>query len=143
MLLISACSTAEPVPPQVRVVDLRLLESSLFEQRFEIDLSIGNPNDFALPLDGLSFALEVNGSPFASGLSDQRVTIPRLGEGRVSVAASTTLVDMVRQMLLLAERGDITYRLRGLAYMDSLARRSVPFESEGSFHLSPEGGQSI
>jgi LEA14-like dessication related protein len=145
LLLLAACGTAEPVAPQVRVVDLRLVESSVFEQRFEIDLQIGNPNDFALPLDGLTFDLEVNGAAFARGFSNQRVTIPRLGEGRVSVSASTTLVDMVRQMLLLAERGDLTYRLSGQAFLNSLQRRSVPYQSEGSFRLLPPGepGQEI
>jgi LEA14-like dessication related protein len=145
LLLLAACGTAEPVAPQVRVVDLRLVESSVFEQRFEIDLRIGNPNDFALPLDGLTFDLEVNGAAFARGFSNQRVTIPRLGEGQVSVSASTTLVDMVRQMLLLAERGDLTYRLSGQAFLNSLQRRSVPYQSEGSFRLLPPGepGQEI
>lgn len=145
LLVLAACGTVEPVAPQVRVVDLRLVESSVFEQRFEIDLRIGNPNDFALPLDGLTFDLEVNGAAFARGFSDQRVTIPRLGEGRVSVSASTTLVEVVRQMLLLAERGDLTYRLKGQAFLNSLQRRSVPYQSEGSFRLLPPGdpGQEI
>lgn len=145
LLALAACGTAEPVPPQIRVVDLRLIDSTVFEQRFEIDLRIGNPNDFALPLDGLTFDLEVNGAAFARGFSDQRVTIPRLGEGQVSVSASTTLVDMVRQMLLLAERGDLTYRLSGQAFLNSLQRRSVPYQSEGSFRLLPAGdpGQEI
>lgn len=136
LLLVSACAAGgDPVPPQVRLADLRLLESGLFEQRFEIDLRIGNPNDFELPLDGLTFDLEVNGSDFARGFSDQRVTIPRLGEGTITVIATTTLIDVVRQMKLLAERGDLAYRLGGTAYLDSLARRSVPYESEGTFRL--------
>lgn len=141
-LLLAACGLAgDPVPPLVRLADLRLLESGVFEQRFEIDLRIGNPNDFALPLDGLTFDLEVNGEPFLRGFSDQRVTIPRLGEGLVSVAASTTLIDVVRQMLLLSQRNDLSYRLSGLAYLDSFARRSVPYESAGSFRLrGPDDG---
>lgn len=144
-VLLSSCSIFEPEPPQVRVADLRLLDSTVFEQRFEINLTIGNPNDFALPLDGLTFDLEVNGETFARGFSNQRVTIPRLGEGRVSVAASTTLIEVMRQMQLFAEYGDVTYRLSGVAYLDSLRRRRVPYESEGSFRLlSPASrGQSI
>jgi LEA14-like dessication related protein len=145
VLLLAGCSTVEPEPPHVRVADLRLLDSTVFEQRFEINLRIGNPNDFALPLDGLTFDLEVNGETFARGFSNQRVTIPRLGEGSVSVAASTTLVELLRQMQLLAGRADMTYRLRGFAYLDSLDRRTVPYESEGSFRLLPtlSPGQSI
>jgi LEA14-like dessication related protein len=141
LLALAACSGAEPVAPEVRVVDLRLLESSVFEQRFEIDLRIGNPNDFDLPLDGLTFDLEVNGEDFARGFSNERVTVPRLGEERLSVVASTTLLELVRQMQLLAERGDLSYRISGLAYFDSLVRRSAPYESEGTFSLiGPRGG---
>jgi len=140
LLLVAACAGGEPVAPQVRLVDLRLLESGLFEQRFEIDLRIGNPNDFALPLDGLTFDLEINGADFAQGFSDQRVTVPRLGEGIITVTATTTLIDLVQQMKLLAERGDLAYRLGGVAYLTGLARRSVPYESEGTFRLLDRQG---
>jgi LEA14-like dessication related protein len=143
LLALAACSSTEPVAPEVHVVDLRLLESSVFEQRFEIDLRIGNPNDFDLPLDGLTFDLEVNGEDFARGFSNEKVTVPRLGEERLSVVASTTLLELVRQMQLLAERGDLSYRISGLAYFDSLVRRSAPYESEGTFSLAgPRGGSS-
>jgi len=135
LLLLASCSTGEPLPPQVHVVNMQLLESSLFEQRFQVDLRIGNPNDFDLPLDGLTFDLDVNGEDFARGFSDQRVTVPRLGEARLSVVASTTLLDLVRQFKLLAERGDLAYRLHGTAYLNSLAVRQAPYESEGTFRL--------
>lgn len=141
LLALAACSGAEPVAPEVHVVDLRLLESSVFEQRFEVDLRIGNPNDFDLPLDGLTFDLEVNGEDFARGFSNEKVMVPRLGEQRLSVVASTTLIELVRQMQLLAERGDLSYRISGTAYFDSLVRRSAPYESEGTFSLGgPRGG---
>ena len=143
-LLLSGCGTADPVPPQVSVADLRLLDSAVVGPRFEINFRIGNPNDFALPLDGLTFVLEVNGESFARGFSNQRVIIPRQGEGSVSVAASTELVEMLQQMRLLAGRADMAYRLSGFAYVDSLHRHTVPYESVGSFRLLPSAlGQSI
>ncbi|GAB4224929.1 MAG: hypothetical protein Tsb0032_30370 [Kiloniellaceae bacterium] len=139
LLALAACSTGDPVAPQVRMVDLRLLEGGVFEQRFQIDLRIGNPNDFDLPLDGLTFDLDVNGENFARGFSNERVTVPRLGEETISVVASTTLLDLVQQMRLLAQRGDLSYRLHGTAYLNSLARRSAPYESEGTFRLLGPG----
>ncbi len=135
LLALAACSAGDPVSPQVSMVDLRLLESGVFEQRFQIDLRIGNPNDFDLPLDGLTFDLEVNGEDFARGFSNERVTVPRLGEETVSVIATTTLIDLVQQMQLLARRGDLSYRLHGTAYLNSFARRTAPYESEGTFRL--------
>ena len=135
LLLAAACSGGDPISPQVRVVNLELQESTVFEQRFRIDLRIGNPNDFDLPLDGLTFDLEVNGEDFARGFSNESVTVPRLGEATLSVTASTTLIEVVQQMRLLAERGDLTYRVHGTAYLNSFARRRAPYETEGSFRL--------
>ncbi|HIP77210.1 MAG TPA: hypothetical protein EYH07_01915, partial [Kiloniellaceae bacterium] len=85
-----------------------------------------------------TFDLDVNGADFASGFSNQAVTVPRLGEAVLSVTASTTLVDLVQQMVLLAERGDLTYRVHGVAYLDNLARRRAPYESIGTFRLLRE-----
>lgn len=138
LVLLAACASTSPIPPQVRITDLRLLDSGVFEQRFQIDLRIGNPNDFALPLDGLTFDLDVNGADFASGFSNETVTVPRLGEAVLSVTASTTVIDLVQQMVLLAERGDLSYRVHGVAYLDSLARRRAPYETVGTFRLSRE-----
>ena len=151
LLLAAACNGGDPVSPQVRVVNLELQESTVFEQRFRIDLRIGNPNDFDLPLDGLTFDLEVNGEDFARGFSNESVTVPRLGEATLSVTASTTLIEVVQQMRLLAERGDLTYRVHGTTGIPSctsgagraafpgrrrrFARRRAPYETEGSFRL--------
>src|SRR3546814_1493382 len=65
---------------------------------------------------------DLNGEAVARGFSDQRVTVPRLGERLISVATSTTLLDVVRQLQLLSERGDLSYRLRGLTYLNNLQR---------------------
>lgn len=138
LLLLGACARlGEVEPPQVRLADIRLLESGLFEQRFRVDLRLGNPNDFDLALGGLTFELELNDLPFARGLSNQAVTVPRLGEARVSVVASTTLIDMVQQMLILGERSDLSYRIEGVVYLRGAAARKLPYETAGRLRLLP------
>ncbi len=138
LLLLGACARlGEVEPPQVRLADIRLLESGLFEQRFRVDLRLGNPNDFDLALGGLTFELELNDMPFAQGFSNQAVTLPRLGEARVSVVASTTLIDVVQQMLILGERSDLSYRIEGVIYLRGAYRRKVPYERSGKLQLLP------
>jgi LEA14-like dessication related protein len=67
LLVLGACARlGEAEPPQVRLADIRLLEGGLLEQRFRVDLRLGNPNDFDLPLDGLTFELELNDRPFGA-----------------------------------------------------------------------------
>jgi len=133
--LAGCASLDDAEPPEVGLADLRMLDSGLFEQRLEVTLRLANPNDFDLDLDGLSFVLDVNGSRLVSGRTGESFTVPRLGEARVPVQASTTLLELAQQMLLMADRSQLDYRLSGIAYIDSFRRRSVPFEKTGSLKL--------
>jgi LEA14-like dessication related protein len=138
LLALAACTRlGEVEPPQVHLADIRLLPGGLLEQRFQVDLRFGNPNDFDLALDGLTFELELNDMPFARGLSDQAVTVPRLGEARLRVVASTTLIDLVQQMLVLGERSDLSYRIAGVVYLRGAATRKLPYETAGRLRLLP------
>ncbi len=140
LFALAACAQiGEMRSPQVHVVDIRLLQGGLLEQRFRVDLRIGNPNDFDLPLDGLTFELDLNGRHFAEGFTNQTVTVPRLGEARISVDASTTLIDMIEQALILGERSELSYRIEGVVYLRGLSRRQVPYERGGRLRLQPEG----
>ena len=66
--------------------------------------------------------------------------MPRLGDVKVPVTATTTLVDLVRQALLLGKTGEVSYRIDGFAFVtQGLGSKKVPFESEGQLKLLPEG----
>ena len=139
----AGCATVpeeEILPPRINLSDLRIVESNGFEQQVELDLRLSNPNNFDIDLEGLSFALEVNESHFADGQSSAEVTLPRLGDTKVPVTATTTILDLVRQVLLLGKnRKAITFRIEGFAYVSTgFGARRVPFETEGSLKLLPD-----
>ncbi len=136
---LAACAQVrEAEPPRVRLSDLRLIPGGLLEQRFQVELRLANPNDFDLDLDGLTFALVLNGRPFAEGVTDQAVTIPRLGEASVRVVAATTLIDVVQQALILGERDHLSYRIEGVVYLRGLPRRKLPYARGGKLQLLPD-----
>ncbi|MBS7690462.1 LEA type 2 family protein [Pseudomonas lalucatii] len=60
-------------------------------------LRVQNPNDRALDYHGVALALEVNGQPLASGVSDQRGQVPRFGEALLSVPVSISAFSAMRQ----------------------------------------------
>ena len=128
------------LPPQVTLINLRPLQASGFEQRFEIDLRILNPNDFDLAFDGFTFGLDVNDSKIASGVSNQALTVPRLGEAEITVIASTSLLELFKQFLSVARKGTLDYRIYGLAYLAHPATRRLAYESSGKLEILP--GQS-
>jgi LEA14-like dessication related protein len=141
LVLVGACALRGDLqPPEVRLADLRPIGGGLLEQRFRVDLRLVNPNDYALDIDGLTLDLDLQGRAFASGLSNRRVRVPRLGEAVVPVEVSTSILELARQIFALAETGDLSYRISGLAYLGGIGGGQVPYERSGSLSLSSVTG---
>jgi LEA14-like dessication related protein len=103
-------------PLRVDVAGIEPIASEGLEMRFNIKLRVQNPNDATVSFNGISVDLDLNGKPFASGVSDQNGTVPRFGETVVSVPLSVPAFTVVREALALpgaVESGQIPYTLRG------------------------------
>ena len=121
--------------PRVDIVNITPKEMRLLEQTFLMELRIQNPTDTDLEVNGLSFDLEINGQPFARGVSNERVKIERLSTKVVQVEAYTGLTSILRQ-LSEARKGSyasgFTYRLKGSVHTGAPAFR-IPFDEKGEF----------
>jgi LEA14-like dessication related protein len=136
----TGCAMLEPhLPPDVYLSDLKFEQAGLFEQRVNVILHFRNPNEFDLPIDGFRFDLGLNGQPFARGFSNESLTVPRLGEAYAAANTSIATLDMVRQVLALADGRDLSYDLKGTAFIQGMRRTSTPFAQSGSFNLSGKG----
>lgn len=136
---LAGCETIDQtLPPRISVANIELTQPGLLRQDFNLDLRIANPNNVDIPLEGLTFHLDVDGQPFAEGQSNERVTLPRLSEISMPVKASTDTFSLVRQIMTLGQRDKISYRISGYAYVSGIAgARRVPYERKGSLALAP------
>ena len=75
---------------RVTVAGLDPLVGQGLEMRFSLKLRVQNPNDAPIDYDGISVALDLNGTPFASGVSDRSGTVPRFGEAVLDVPVSVS-----------------------------------------------------
>jgi len=108
-------------PLRVSVAGIEPVDGQGLEMRFNVKLRVQNPNESAVNFDGVSLALELNGKPFASGVSDQSGTVPRFGETVVNVPLTVPAFAAVRQAFAFAgavqadsaQSGQIPYILRG------------------------------
>ncbi|MBS0553476.1 MAG: LEA type 2 family protein [Proteobacteria bacterium] len=92
-------------PVRMNVVGLEPIPGEGMEMRFRVKLRVQNPNDTAIDFDGVALELEVNDRSFATGVSDQKGSVPRFGETVVSVPVSVSALAAVRQALgLIDER---------------------------------------
>jgi len=137
LILLAGCAGLSGLSqkPEVSLAGLDLLELGLFEQRFLIKLRIENPNDVALPISGLVFDIELNGQPFARGLSDKAVTVPRMSDAILEVQATSDLGRVLRQIRELQKSGRerVDYRISGRISLEGVG--SIPFERKGDLSM--------
>jgi LEA14-like dessication related protein len=138
--IVAGCAASEPpIPPSISLANVELVKPGLLRQDLVLDLRIGNPNNFDIPIDGLTFRLDIDGQPFAEGYSNRRLTVPRLSEVSIPVAATTDTIAIVRQILSLGDRQEVRYRMHGFAYIAEIAgSRRIPYEREGTLSLAPD-----
>lgn len=101
---------------RVSVVGVEPLPSEGLELRFNVRLRVQNPNEQALEFDGVALDLELNGRDLASGVSNQRGSVPRFGETLLNVPLTVSAFAAVRQAMALndaTERGSMPYRING------------------------------
>src|SRR5262249_31169959 len=124
--------------PRVNIVNMTPKDMAIFEQRFDVQLRIQNPNDMDIGVKGLRFDIELNDREFANGMSGQRITVPRFGSETVDVDVITTLGSFLRQVQdLSASAGrKVRYRLKGTAFVEAPSEFKAPFDEKGEIDLN-------
>ena len=135
-LLAGCASLPERVEPlRVSVAEMSLVDIGLLELRFDLKLRVRNPNAVAVPVEAISYEIEINDYPFASGSALPKTEIPAQGEALIDATAVSPLLSILRQafdLRSLPER--IKYRMRGRLTF-TMGMGSVPFDLQGEIPL--------
>ena len=134
---VAACTTLQMRdPPQVMVAGIEPLQGEGMELRLLVKLRVQNPNDVAIDYNGVALEMDVLGSTFATGVSDQSGTIPRFGEAVIEVPVTASAFRMARQaigMMSGRQIEKIDYAMKGK--LNGSLFNSVRFKTTGSFDL--------
>ena len=125
--------------PRINIANVIPRDIKLFEQVFDLELRIQNPNDTPLEINGLAFELELNDKRFATGVSNQSLVIDRLSSDVIHVQAITTLVGFLRQVAEYQQTKDprVTYRIKGSIYSGSTGTK-LHFDDSGEIKIPIE-----
>jgi len=134
---LAACSGLpwNAVAPRVSVAEVGIKRLGLLEQRFDVGLRISNPNDFDLTIEALEFELEVNGRPFANGLTRTSTRVPASSSEILRVDAFMQSENLARQLKTLAPdslKVGVPYRIKGRIKMDKPSGW-LPFDHNGVY----------
>ncbi len=136
-LWLAACAGLGPLrePPSVTLADIDVAEIGLLEQTLILRLRVQNPNDSEFDIDGIAYQLEVNGKPFARGVGNKKVRVPRYGVAVIETEAVSGLVKVLRQLDRLGggESASLSYRLSG--HLSAGSMGYLPFDYTGQLTL--------
>ncbi len=139
LVSIFACAGINTKPEQfkINISSMQILESTLMEQRYQVDLRIMNRSKESLSIDGLSFDIELNNKDFASGVSNNKFKLEPLSETIVTVTVSSTIFGLIRQFKSLKEQQSkkINYGLSGRIYTSN-GLLGIPFNQTGEIDLN-------
>ncbi len=139
LLGLSACASLAPSyeQPQVNITSLSLApQSNAASPTFLIGLQVINPNRRDLPLQGMSYSLEVDDHRILSGAEPDLPHIPGYGTAEFTIQASPDLLGSARLLnkLLSGQSDKLNYRFKARLDVGSF----LPFitiEEEGEFSL--------
>ena len=141
MVLLSGCAGVgkQLDPPRISLANIRVQEVTGLETAFQIQLRVFNANDVDLKVKGIKAELDINGQPFATGVSNTPVQISSYGTELVTVTVYSSVIKMFRSIYGLKESEELKYRLNGKLRVsaNNMLPTTLPFESEGQVTLKP------
>ena len=139
-IALAGCSTttAPSYPLAVQLADLRFAQPGLLEQTIGLELRFTNPNPDPVRARGLRFTMDLNGSAFATGVSNTAFELPALSEAIVPVTVRVQTAELINRALTF-DGSAIDYRIAGDLFLaggiGSTGGGSVPFSGDSSIAI--------
>lgn len=145
-MFLAGCASVMPSyeKPQVNITSFSLdPESTGVAPTFLIGLQVVNPNRAALPLEGMSYTVEVEDQRILTGAEPDLPRVPGYGSAEFTIRAMPDLLGSARLLnqLLSGQRDSLHYRFK--AKFD--VGRLLPFitlEEEGEFGFGSTASES-
>jgi len=132
-LSVAACSTKFE-RPDLTVIGIELTGGNLLQQTFLVKFQVQNPNQRALPVQGLHAELSVGGERIASGVSNRAFVVPPMGQTEFDMNITANMAAAIFK-LANQHTDSIDYELTGSASLDLPFMHELPFHQAGSFSL--------
>lgn len=133
---LAACAGLPGTDPlKVTLAGVDSLPGEGMEVRLAVRLRVQNPNDQPVDFDGVALDLDLRGMELASGVSDQRGSVPRFGETVVTVPVTVSAFAVARQVISIATTSNPKLDFVARGKLGGGTFGGTRFESKGSFDL--------
>lgn len=115
VVLLSACAgmPTSLEKPQIKLTSVKPLQAEGFQQRFEIGLSVTNPNATDIALRGMTYSIGIGGHDIFSGVAGELPVLKAYTETPIKVSVSANILSVVALISDLTKYGpeNMQYRL--------------------------------
>ena len=135
-VLVAGCavrpSTETRVARTVSVLNVQMLSTDMFAQKFKVRVLVKNPNDLEIPVSGIEYTIILMGDSFAEGDSSDQFLLPAKGEAEFDMLVTTNFVSSFGRLLSRVGGG----KLQDLRLRD---RREVSSRRASQDAVQPQG----
>jgi LEA14-like dessication related protein len=134
LLCLSGCSLFVPKleKPTLSIVNVTILKSDLWHQELKVRLRAQNPNDRALPVNGITYELDLDDQEFAHGVSGDSFVVPALGEAEFDMSVSANMASLLIKVLGQGAN-QVEYHIKGRISLSAGLLRGITFDDRGTF----------
>ncbi|TVQ25890.1 MAG: hypothetical protein EA383_06855 [Spirochaetaceae bacterium] len=139
LVAISGCALLEqflvpPRAPTARVDAVRMTDLTFEYVELTADITLSNPNSFALELARLAYAVDIDDSRPVSGRSNRTVALAAEGDAQTELTVQLRYEDLFASASSLANRSETAYRLEMVPGFDVpvLGPVDIPLSWEGT-----------
>lgn len=138
--LVSGCASTDTLinAPGVSLRNVQMTDVDFSRQTFLLGFDVSNPNPFPLPVNAVSYGVELDGYRFATGETAGSFTVPASSDGEFAISVELDLLSTAPQLLHILKEGakrDIPYELVGELGVDIPFVDPVSFSTSGAVRL--------
>lgn len=136
VLALAACTNyhSDFEKPDVKVTQVQHLGGGLLDQRFRVQLSMTNPNDYALDLKAIQFQVEIAGKQLISGVAGDLPKIPAYGQASFAVDGQANVLEVggLIAKVLKNPAANFDYQVKGTVSLRSGFPKTFPLQKRGT-----------
>ena len=137
LMSLAGCASLAPhlVAPDVQITAVRFEGGSIDRIQLQLTAHVYNPNDREIAIDRISADVDLDGMPFAHGVTDAAFVLP--AKDAYDVVLDVT-ANMGNGLVILAGHSshrDLPYRIHGEVHLQRGLVRLLHFSHEGSLRL--------
>jgi LEA14-like dessication related protein len=128
--------------PVVALRDVQVVGLGFNAQTFLLSFDISNPNPFPLPVNHVSYGVQLDGQRFAAGRTPGEINVPADGTAQFAISVELDLLNTAPALLSIVREGvrrEVPYVLEGELAIDIPLTPPVRYRSEGAIRLNSGG----